>query len=110
MTASVFLRPASKHGACSPRSAAHPAGPAGGDTMNSKPSRTLEQPPPRADPAGAPLHYTLHDFRRMFHTGAKIGGVASDATFPGKRERPWPALRPLESSPRAGQGGQQSGR
>ena len=44
------------------------------------------------DPSGAPLHYTLHDFRRMFLTDAKIGGVASDATFPWRCERPWPAL------------------
>jgi integrase len=33
-------------------------------------------------PAGEPLHYTPHDFRRMFLTDAKIGGVASDASFP----------------------------
>ena len=39
------------------------------------------------------MRYTFHDFRRIFVTDAKIGGVASDATFPGKRERPWPALR-----------------
>jgi hypothetical protein len=43
--------------------------------------------------SGAPLRYTFHDFRRLFITDAKIGGVASDATFPGKRERAWPALR-----------------
>jgi hypothetical protein len=43
--------------------------------------------------SGVPLRYTFHDFRRLFITDAKIGGVASDATFPRKRERPWPALR-----------------
>jgi hypothetical protein len=46
------------------------------------------------DPAsGRPLHYTPHDFRRIFITDAEIDGVASDATFPGRRERPWPAQR-----------------
>jgi hypothetical protein len=38
-------------------------------------------------PAGAPLHYTPHDFRRMFLTDAKVSRIASDATFPGKRDR-----------------------
>src|SRR2546421_6327302 len=33
------------------------------------------------------MRYTFHDFRRIFVTDAKIGGVASDATFPGRRER-----------------------
>jgi integrase len=42
---------------------------------------------------GQPLVFTPHDFRRIFVTDAEIGGVASDATFPGRRERPWPALR-----------------
>jgi integrase len=37
-------------------------------------------------PAGNPLHYTPHDFRRMFLTDAKMSRVASDASFPGKRE------------------------
>ena len=32
---------------------------------------------------GQPLHYTPHDFRRIFITDAEIGGVASDASFPG---------------------------
>ena len=68
MTASVFLRPASKHGACSPRSAAHPAGPAGGGTMNSKPSRTLEQPQRRAD--AVCLHRDRPDQARK-HAGHK---------------------------------------
>ena len=68
VTASVFLRPASKHGACSPRSAAHPAGPAGGDTMNSKPSRTLEQPQRRAD--AVCLHRDRPDQARK-HAGHK---------------------------------------
>ena len=45
------------------------------------------------DAAGAPLRFAPHDFPRLFITDAEIGGVASDATFPGKRERPWPALR-----------------
>ncbi len=36
---------------------------------------------------GSPLHYSPHDFRRIFITDAKIGGVASDASFPGKRDR-----------------------
>jgi len=45
------------------------------------------------DASGQPLAFKPHDFRRIFATDAKIGGVASDATFPGKRERPWPALR-----------------
>ena len=34
-----------------------------------------------------------HDLRHSFTVATEIGGVASDATFPGKRERPWPALR-----------------
>ena len=37
-------------------------------------------------PSGAPLNYTPHDFRRMFPTDAKMSGVASDTTFPGKRD------------------------
>ena len=45
------------------------------------------------DASGQLLRYTFHDFRRLFITDVKIGGVASDATFPGRRERPWPALR-----------------
>jgi hypothetical protein len=39
------------------------------------------------DTDGTPLHFTPHDFRRMFITEAKISGVASDASFPGRRER-----------------------
>jgi len=34
-----------------------------------------------------------HQLRHTYATALEIGGVASDATFPGKRERPWPALR-----------------
>jgi integrase/recombinase XerC len=34
-----------------------------------------------------------HRLRHTYGTGLEIGGVASDATFPGRRERPWPALR-----------------
>jgi integrase len=40
-----------------------------------------------ADPAtGQLLSYTPHDFRRMFITDAEMGRIASDATFPGKRD------------------------
>ena len=40
------------------------------------------------DPAtGGPLHFTPHDFRRLFITDAEIGRIASDAIFPGKRDR-----------------------
>ncbi|MGO8884488.1 MAG: site-specific integrase [Streptosporangiaceae bacterium] len=40
-----------------------------------------------ADPAdGSPLNYTPHDFRRLFITDAKMGGVASGASFPGGRD------------------------
>ena len=35
----------------------------------------------------------IHDVRHSYAVATEIGGVASDATFPGKRERPWPALR-----------------
>jgi integrase len=37
------------------------------------------------------IHF--HDLRHTGNTLAEIGGVASDATFPGRRERAWPALR-----------------
>jgi hypothetical protein len=41
-----------------------------------------------ADPGtGEPLHFTPHDFRRMFITDVEMSGVASDASFSGKRER-----------------------
>ena len=30
---------------------------------------------------------TPHDFRRVFATDAQVGGIASDATFPGGRDR-----------------------
>ena len=35
----------------------------------------------------------LHDLRHTHATLLQIGGVASGATFPGRGERPWPALR-----------------
>jgi hypothetical protein len=35
----------------------------------------------------------IHDLRHTFAVRTQIGGVASDATFPGMRERSWPALR-----------------
>jgi integrase len=35
----------------------------------------------------------FHDLRHTGNTLTEIGGVALDATFPGGRERPWPALR-----------------
>ena len=35
----------------------------------------------------------LHDLRHGCATFLQIGGVTSDATFPGRRERAWPALR-----------------
>ena len=35
----------------------------------------------------------LHDLRHGCATFLQIGGVTSDATFPGRRERPWPALQ-----------------
>ena len=38
-------------------------------------------------PSGEPLHYTPHDFRRMFLTDAKVSGVALDASFSRSRER-----------------------
>ena len=44
------------------------------------------------DEHGTPVHLTPHQWRHTLGTVLKIGGVASDATFPGKRERPWPAL------------------
>jgi len=40
----------------------------------------------------APPVIRLHDLRHTHATILQIGGVASDATFSGKRERPWPAL------------------
>ncbi len=40
-----------------------------------------------ADASGRPLRFTPHDFRRIFATEAKMGGVASDASFPGRRDR-----------------------
>ena len=36
------------------------------------------------DASGLPLRFTPHDFRRIFATDAKMGRIASDATFPGK--------------------------
>ena len=45
-------------------------------------------------PAGNPLHYTPHDFRRMFLTDAKMSGVASAASFGGSSERALPAVQP----------------
>ena len=53
---------------------------------------------------GGPLRCTPHDFRRIFITDAKIGGVASDATFPERRERALPALQGLEPARRGGPG------
>jgi hypothetical protein len=49
-----------------------------------------------------------HTLRHAFITAAQIGGVASDATFPGKRERPGPAPQLPGPSRRAGWVWQQS--
>jgi len=38
------------------------------------------------DEAGRPLHVTLHQLRHTFGTRLKMSGVASDTTFPGKRD------------------------
>ena len=104
MTASVFLRPASKHGACSPRSAAHPAGPAGGDTMNSKPSRTLEQPQ-RRDGAVC-LHRDRPDQARK-HAGHKWhGNDLISASQPAPRSSP--GIRTDARSPAIGSSATQS--
>jgi integrase len=40
----------------------------------------------------------LHDLRHSFAVGCQIGGVASDATFPGTRERALPALQEPEAA------------
>ena len=82
--------------------AAHP-GPQTSDHVfySAAPGRPISQPPIYlrfrgylAD-AGIP-HFTggphPHSLRHGFAVANQIGGVASDATFPGKRERPWPAL------------------
>jgi hypothetical protein len=37
--------------------------------------------------AGEVLEWRPHDFRRIFVTDAQMGRIASDATFPGKRDR-----------------------
>ena len=42
---------------------------------------------------GSPLHYSPHDFRRIFITDAKIGRIASDASFGSWRERALPAAQ-----------------
>jgi len=39
------------------------------------------------DAAGQPLRLSPHDFRRIFATEAKVGRIASDASFPGGRDR-----------------------
>ena len=46
-----------------------------------------------ADAAGQPLIFTPHDFRRMFITDAKIGRIASDASFGSLREQTLPAAQ-----------------
>jgi hypothetical protein len=61
-------------------------------------------------PGGGLLHYTPHDFRRMFLTDAKMGRIASDASFRGSCERALPepphtALRGAHSEGTAGQRG-----
>jgi len=43
--------------------------------------------------ASGALRVRPHRLRHTYVICTEIGGVASDATFPGKRERPWPALR-----------------
>jgi hypothetical protein len=42
---------------------------------------------------GGPLNYTPHDFRRVFITDAKIGRIASDASFGRSREHALPAAQ-----------------
>jgi integrase len=58
-------------------------------------------------PAGAQLHYTPHDFRRMFLTDAEVSGVASAASFGGSREHALPAAQRAARRPawRAGAAG-----
>ena len=45
------------------------------------------------DAAGQPLTFTPHDFRRMFITDAKMGRIASDASFGSSREHALPAAQ-----------------
>ena len=55
--------------------------------------------------AGLAREIHPHMLRHGFGSNVKVGGVASDATFPGRRERPWPALRrwnPRREHARAG--------
>jgi integrase len=45
------------------------------------------------DASNRPLVFTPHDFRRLFATDAQVGRIASDATFPGRREHALPAMQ-----------------
>ncbi len=45
------------------------------------------------DASGRPLRFAPHDFRRMLITDAKMGRIASDATFPRRREHALPAAQ-----------------
>ena len=53
------------------------------------------------------IAFSPHLFRHTYATWLQIGGVASDATFPGKRERPGPASQLPGPSRRAGRVWQQ---
>jgi len=56
------------------------------------------------DADGRPLHFTPHDFRRIFITDAKMGRIASDASFGSSRERALPAAQ-RAALRRSGRGG-----
>jgi integrase len=57
--------------------------------------------------AGIARNVGPHKLRHAFITAAQMSGVASDASFPERRESPLPALQQLEPARRLGPGRRQ---
>ena len=94
MTAPVFLRPASKHGACSPGGSPRTLRARLSDTKNRKPSRISERPQRRADAVRRHRDRDRQDQsrKRAAHTRHDNDLMSAPATgtalFAGNQDRP----------------------